>query len=335
MTVQLGDGLEEIGEMAFYGCASLQRIVIPQSVTAIHEEAFGNCFDLASVVFCDEIEEFVSCDSIGGWWNHGAHKRAPRTYCFLKRCNIPERLCLVRPKKWQTSIHGMLSRIPVIPPRALNSYFDSIDAKLSTYERFEDTPMVLELAIWKSKIVDQYDGNLDYLTTKMKVQCRTDSLVMVNIIVQNVLLFLTCVDVKDHVVNADDDYYDYSGYSVADSDDDDGSDDGSDDDDESDHESDNSDDSAITSDDEDGDLSIHTGNMPDDRGSYQDDLDEDEDDDNSGEDDSDDNDNDQFEDDDNSSGYCDGDMSIDSSIDDEKEEVFRRWLSIYDPCLNN
>ncbi len=60
---------------------------------------------------------------------------------------------------------------------------------LSVYEHLKDVPALLELAIWKSKITEQYD--FDLLNHIMKMQCRTDSITMANIIVRNVLPFLT------------------------------------------------------------------------------------------------------------------------------------------------
>ncbi len=41
----------------------------------------------------------------------------------------------------------MLRCIPFISPQGLDSYFDSIDSKLSEYDNLGDTPMLLELAI--------------------------------------------------------------------------------------------------------------------------------------------------------------------------------------------
>ncbi len=81
----------------------------------------------------------------------------------------------------------MLRRIPSISPEGLDSYFDSIDSKLSVYENLEEAPTLLELAIWKSKL-SEINGPL---TTKMMMQCRTDCVMMVTIIVPNVLSFLT------------------------------------------------------------------------------------------------------------------------------------------------
>ena len=179
--VKLRKGLEKIGNEAFYDCRMLQRIMIPSTITAIEEGAFGNCSRLTNVEFCDEIEQFVSGESIQDWWNHGVCEKSLSTYCYFAQRNVPKRLGLVQ-KKWQINIHGMLRRIPAISPNDLNDYFDSIDSKLSFYENLNDAPALLELAIWKSKIT---------LNTNLKMECRSDSVAMVIIIVPNVLSFLT------------------------------------------------------------------------------------------------------------------------------------------------
>jgi hypothetical protein len=56
--------------------------------------------------------------------------------------------------------------------------------------------MMPELALWKSKIIEQYNMNNDTLTVDTKLQCRTDSLSMLAIIVPNVLSFFTLIVMK-------------------------------------------------------------------------------------------------------------------------------------------
>ncbi len=113
---------------------------------------------------------------------------------------------LVLPKTRQSNIHEMLRGIPSISRfRDLYPYFDSIDSKLSVYEKLKYAPASLELAIWKSKIIEQTEGNIYLLTTDMKMQCRTDSLQKVTIIVPNVLSFLTDGDDGSDVVDGDED----------------------------------------------------------------------------------------------------------------------------------
>jgi hypothetical protein len=149
------------------------------------------------------------------WWNHGIHERSLSTYCFLVQCNIPECLGLIQPRKWHANIHDMLRRIPSISPKgSLDSHFDSINSKLSVYKNLEDATTLLELVICKSELSEI---NVP-LTTKMRMQRCTDSVMMVTIIVPNVISFLTDDDGGNDVVYGDDydegndgddnDYYD-------------------------------------------------------------------------------------------------------------------------------
>jgi hypothetical protein len=159
--VELSDGLEEIGEGAFYECTSLHAIAIPRSVKVIDEDAFSCCSELTSVEFCEEIEEFVSGESMRDWWNHGVHDKSLSTYCFFVRCNIPERVGLVQARKWQFNIHEMLEHIPSVTPEDLSAYFESIDSKLSVYDNLKDVPMLLELAIYRNNGILNTNTNID------------------------------------------------------------------------------------------------------------------------------------------------------------------------------
>ena len=80
----------------------------------------------------------------------------------------------------------MLERIPSISPVGLDAHFCSIDSMLSAY----DSSTMLELAIWKSKIEEQTDGDINLLPPDMKMGCRNDSQSTVGIICRRVLPFL-------------------------------------------------------------------------------------------------------------------------------------------------
>ncbi len=149
---------------------------------------------MSSVQFCDEIEEFLSGESMWHWWNNGVLEKYLSTYSFFVRCNILKRVGLVRSATWQDSIHRMLGRIPAsVSSEGLNTHFCSIDSKLSAYEAklsaYEGSTM-LELAIWKSEVAEQTDGNINLVTPDMKMGCHIDSLWMVDIILPNVMSFL-------------------------------------------------------------------------------------------------------------------------------------------------
>jgi hypothetical protein len=188
MTVDLGNGLEEIESRAFNECTSLQRIVIPPAVTTIDDTAFEGCSNLTCVKFCDEVEEFVSCEAMREWWNQGLHEKSLCTYCFLVRFSIPERILgLAMVSGWQLDIYNMLKIIPTVSSGGINAYFYTINSKLLGYEQYlKDAPMLLELAIWKTKITDQSSQT----TSDARLQSRSDSLSMVHIIVRSALSFL-------------------------------------------------------------------------------------------------------------------------------------------------
>jgi len=156
MRVKLDEGLEEIGIMAFYNCESLREITIPRSVRVIREGVFSCCQALTTVI----------------------------------PSNIPNRLGLVGERKWHANIQDMLRRIPSIPSEGWLSHFDSIHTKLSVYENLKDVPMLLELAIWKSRTTHHRDRNTAILAAEVKLQCRADSITMVSIVVPNVLSYL-------------------------------------------------------------------------------------------------------------------------------------------------
>lgn len=206
--MNLGEGLQEIGKKAFVRCKSLRRILISPAVTAINEEAIYLCSSLTSVVFCDEIEEFLSAESIREWWDHGIHERSLSTYCFFVQRSIPQRLSLVPPRDWQTNNHWMLRRIPTISPKVLNSHYDLIDSMLSVYGDLDDTaaPMLLEVALWKSKVFEQFEGSNETIPAfDITIQCHTDSLTTVAIIIPNVWSFLSDGDNSNNVVGRDED----------------------------------------------------------------------------------------------------------------------------------
>ena len=152
-----GDGLGEIGEAAFAWCG-FEDLVIPPAVKRIHHTAFQYCSNLSSIKFCDEIEKFVSCVAMRGWWNRGVYVKSLSTYCFLVRCSITERFSgLALVSSWQANINNMLRSIPAVSAasddcdddvddryvKGMNAYFDSIDAKLTAYENLMNQTPVL------------------------------------------------------------------------------------------------------------------------------------------------------------------------------------------------
>ena len=140
VNVELNEGLEGIGIGAFDNCTSLARMHIPSTVNLIGRDAFKGCSSLVEVQFRHEIEELVLGTSLQVWWNHGLSDRALRTYCFLTKASIPERLAMLQPMKWRLAIDDMLGHIRSIEieddtwfirdQHRLEKHFHSIDFKL-------------------------------------------------------------------------------------------------------------------------------------------------------------------------------------------------------------
>jgi hypothetical protein len=143
-TVNLGNGLEIISIRVFRECTSLIGIVIPANIRYIDHNAFENCTSLTNVEFCEQIKEFVSCNAIHDWWNHGVHERSLSTYCLLVRYSIPRRLLGISVmSSSQISIHEKLRKIPTIDVNGMNAYFDTIHLEIRAYENFlEEAPMM-------------------------------------------------------------------------------------------------------------------------------------------------------------------------------------------------
>jgi hypothetical protein len=95
----------------------------------------------------------------------------------------------------------MLRYVPTIHPNGVKSFLVSIDDRLSFYETLKDSPAMLELIIWKSKITELFGQSSVPLTTEMKMRCRTDSILMIKIIVPNVMSFVTDCDNSNSVAN--------------------------------------------------------------------------------------------------------------------------------------
>jgi hypothetical protein len=58
------------------------------------------------------------------------------------------------------------------------------------YKNLKDVPMLLELAIWKSKMTDHLDRTAVTLTTKATIQCHAHFITMVFIVFPNGLTYL-------------------------------------------------------------------------------------------------------------------------------------------------
>ena len=84
--INIPDSVCEIGEGAFYACASLKEVVVPDSVTRIDDSAFRGCSALTQVTLPDSVVEFgwglfSGCDNVTVVC---ADNSAAAKYCELK-----------------------------------------------------------------------------------------------------------------------------------------------------------------------------------------------------------------------------------------------------------
>ena len=156
---------------------------------------FHHCENLVIVEFSERIEDFVNSTSLQSWWNRGVSKFALETYCLLSQYRITERFGKLQPSKWRLAIDDLLEVIPNMHVN-LRTHFFSIESKLSNFEELSEIAVLLELALWKAKLIE--DGNLgcednnSVLKIQWRVKCGAD------VIIPKVLLFLM-LDASSHV----------------------------------------------------------------------------------------------------------------------------------------
>ena len=198
---ELQEGLKEIWGLAFEGCTSLQRINIPSSVREIAEDAFEGCRSLVNIQFCREVEDFVSDASLREWWNNGFHELSLRTYSFLVKDDVPNRLGQIYARALKNNIYALFQRIPLVfssdgeedgydDDDDKYEYFKLIDDRITICKYLQDDVVpLLELALWKSEMTEQLKCNLTN-EQATKSQCRENSLMAVTVIIPNVMSFL-------------------------------------------------------------------------------------------------------------------------------------------------
>ena len=84
--VIIPEGVTKIGAGAFMDCVSLRKIVLPESVAEIEDRAFENCFRLRTVVFSGNLKKigsgaFNDCDSLGARTIAKIEKISDNAFC--------------------------------------------------------------------------------------------------------------------------------------------------------------------------------------------------------------------------------------------------------------
>ena len=142
------------------------------------------------------IEDFLVEHGLNDWWNHGVAPMSLTTFNLLCQFNIVPRLKMLKAEKWWNNIHDMLERTHAVVSSdwrsgsKLEFHFRRIDRRLAVYENVRDIAYLLELVVWKSSLIQQYESNviIDNLDGERKLQHRVRC--GADVIIPNVLSFL-------------------------------------------------------------------------------------------------------------------------------------------------
>lgn len=148
----------------FYQCTSLHEILIPAAVEAIKDSSSSGCSSFWRVRrSAMESKRLCAAGSMRDWVGSWGAWDIPE--CELPSFvmyTIPGRVGLVRSRKWQTEIHGMLREHSLVLIQCCGFVSWSHWFQAFPVWKFEDASMLLELAIWKPNIIDNYlTGTMD------------------------------------------------------------------------------------------------------------------------------------------------------------------------------
>ena len=142
--------------------------VLISSLQEIQQRFFVDRDNINLQALCEEL--------VQGWWRSGqglGSARSMRTFHFLVKCRIAERLDVIRVRKWQMNITHLMEAFPCAYYNFTSAKFDAhcgiICSKLIMYEFARDASVLLELALWKWKI-DETEG--DPAEGLIREQCR-------------------------------------------------------------------------------------------------------------------------------------------------------------------
>ena len=210
--IELNEGLNYIGCRSFMDCSNLESLMIPSTVRCIEPNAFNQCTPL-ELYFVDSMETIVSEASLREWWsddddNGGCKEAFLLLYNSLVQFRMPSRMGMIQSDKWKEHFFVMLTQIlfDISPEDGchidrdfindIRSYVESIDCKLSEYENCIEGTSLLELALWKSKMMEHlYNTTDDDHTRDVRVQHRTNC--GATVIIPLVLAFLVTEPEKE------------------------------------------------------------------------------------------------------------------------------------------
>ena len=167
------------GEMIHtFGSLQLHSELI-QYLQEIHQRLFP---DINNADWQKVCEEFIKPFN---------NPRDNKVFRFLVKCSVSERLNAIGVRKWRTDIQNLVYGLHLIEHYNLTTDCDTVHSKLISYEQeyrqLKDATLLLELALWKSEIDQNYQTD-EQLTADTKGQCRVTC--GAGIIIPNILPYL-------------------------------------------------------------------------------------------------------------------------------------------------
>ena len=169
-----GGDLERIGLSAFYECTALTRIAIPlKDGLIIEDRVFNGCENLSRVDFVVRTRETIFSSLHMETWRD----------------------------EMKEEIDRINQTLPEIPPgektETVQQWIRSVLDKMEHYKTehnvlLKEAMTLLELALWKAKLIDENDGNESELTFVQRKRARQERRITsgASIVIKNVLPFL-------------------------------------------------------------------------------------------------------------------------------------------------
>ena len=180
--IELSGRLETIGASAFYRCENLQRIAMP-----LKRDLFVFCDTFEKYNQFDKCEQLTTVDIVGG---------------------IHETVSLLHMESWRTEMISEINRINEVLPNTpadekseeMRQWMDSVIDKMDHYKaehwrHVKEGTTLLELAVWKAKLVEKEEHAAEGSRKKAKVDAesaRKERRVTcgADMVIKNVLPFL-------------------------------------------------------------------------------------------------------------------------------------------------
>ncbi len=180
--MEFGKDLEKIERSAFWNCHSLRRITIPlKDGLTVEDDAFDSCMNLLKIdIVAGRVQKTISSFPKERWRN-----------------DIKEEIDQINQDLPDTPVYG---RTPAIQ-RWIRSVWNRIEYYKSEHQMLlKEATTLLELALWKAKLLDEEERSGDIQAKRSKkakidvasvrkehrVTCGAN----MNIVIKNVLPFL-------------------------------------------------------------------------------------------------------------------------------------------------